>query len=394
MLPFYKKYWRTAFDIALIALTVYLIMYTFSSLYRIATPIFFSFIIFLFIEPLAKRLNKWGVKKSIASGLSILLFALVILAAFTGAGFLITKQGTELIDKFPQYQEQLSKQIAITTQEIEKQLGRLPSDFNLTERTQELVSTVTTSLQSFAQKVIKSLIGYVSSLTTFVFNLAVGVVLAYFLSIEIKSWKKTASEKTPRTFKTAFFFLRDNVFKGIGFYIKTQAKLISVTFLVILIALIALGVNNAFTIAIVSAIFDILPLLGVSTIFIPWIIYLFLVGQVSLAIWLTLLLIAVTLTRQLLEPKLTGDSLGVSAFTMLSLMIISLSIFGIAGMILSPVLVILLKSLYDQGYFHQWIRVPVDEFDSPDTARAPSATSTTEFYVEPNVEKPENKTDI
>ena len=41
MLSFYRKYWRTAFDIALIILTVWLIMYLFSYLYRIATPIFF-----------------------------------------------------------------------------------------------------------------------------------------------------------------------------------------------------------------------------------------------------------------------------------------------------------------------------------------------------------------
>lgn len=60
--------------------------------------------------------------------------------------------------------------------------------------------------------------------------------------------------------------------------------------------------------------------------------------------------------------KITGESLGVSAFTTLAFMIVSLSLFGVAGVILSPVLIILLKALYTQGYFQRWIRKPEDEY--------------------------------
>ncbi|WP_168121679.1 sporulation integral membrane protein YtvI [Paenibacillus sp. HB172176] len=367
MLTFYKKYWRTAFDIALIALTVYLIMLAFSFFYKIATPIIFSFVIYLCIEPLARKLHRWGIKKSIASGISVLLFTLLILAAFSGAAYLITKQGTELINKFPYYQEKLSFHIGNISKEWEKQLDKLPADFDLAQKTTDLIDGSTGKLESIANIFLSHLVGYVSSFSSFVFNFIVGIILAYFLSIEINAWKKLASDKTPRTFKTAFFFLRNNVFKGIALYLKAQAKMISITFVVILAALLALGVDNAFITAVVAAIFDVLPLLGVSTLFIPWIIYLFIVGKTSLAIWLSVLLLLVILARQILEPKITGDSLGVSAFTMLAFMIISLSLFGVAGVIISPILVILLKSLYDQGYFHRWIRTPIDEFDPPQT---------------------------
>lgn len=365
MLPFYKKYWRTAFDIALIALTVYLIMYSFSYLYRIATPIFFSFLIFLCIEPLARRLNKLGIKKSIASGISVLVFTIIILGAFSGMAYLVTKQGSELVANFPQYQEMLAEQIANLTAQIEQRFNALPPDLDLVERSKELIQGALTYLQTFAMSVLSNIVGYVSSFSTFVFNFVVGIILAYFLSIEITTWKQTAEDKTPKTFKTVFFFLRNNVFKGIALYIKAQAKMISITFIVILIALILLGVKNAFVISVVAAIFDILPLLGVGTVFIPWIIYLIIVGKISLAIWLSALFLVVVLTRQILEPKITGDSLGVSAFTMLAFMIVSLSLFGVAGVILSPILMILIKALYDQGYFHRWIRTPQGEFDRP-----------------------------
>ncbi|MBH5317072.1 sporulation integral membrane protein YtvI [Paenibacillus sp. GSMTC-2017] len=388
MLPFYKKYWRTAFDIALIALTVYLIMFAFSYFYKIATPIIFSFVIFLCIEPLARRLNKWGIKKSIASGISVLLFSLTILAAFSGAAFLITKQGTALADKLPTYQKALVEQIAAITEDMDARFGELPGDFDLAETIKDLTEGASASFQKFGKNILNSLVGYVTSFSTFIFNFIIGIVLAYFLSIEITTWKQTANEKTPKTFKAAFFFLRNNVFKGIALYIKAQAKMISITFIVILIALISLGVDNAFVIAVVAAILDILPLLGVSALFIPWIIYLFIVGQVTLAIWLIALLLVVTLTRQILEPKITGDSLGVSAFTMLAFMIISLSLFGVAGVIMSPILVILLKSLYDQGYFHRWVHSPVGEYDDPNASsgevisESEGTVSTTEVIVE------------
>lgn len=363
MLPFYKKYWRTAFDIALIALTVYLIMYSFSYLYKIATPIFFSFLIFLCIEPLARRLNKIGMKKSIASGISVLVFTLVILSAFSGIAYLLTKQGTELVSDLPKYQEMLKEQIATITEEVQERFPTFNPKLDLVNRATDLIAGATATLQKFAQAILLNIVGYVSSVSNFVFNFVIGIILAYFLSIEITTWKKTADDKTPNTFKQAFFFLRNNVFKGIALYIKAQAKMISITFIVILIALILLGVENAFVISVVAAIFDILPLLGVGTVFIPWIVYLIIVGKISLAIWLSALFLVVVLTRQILEPKITGDSLGVSAFTMLAFMIISLKLFGISGVILSPILMILLKSLYEQGYFHRWIRTPQGEFD-------------------------------
>ncbi|MFD0716522.1 AI-2E family transporter [Paenibacillus sp. GCM10027626] len=359
MLSFYQKYWRTAFDIALIVLTVYLIMFAFSHLYRIATPIFLSFLIFIFIEPPARWLTRIGIKKSIAAAISILLFTLVIVGAFVGAGIIVANQVTGLAEKLPHYQEILTDKFSL----IMSKYNAMSPD--LREKTQSVLSTITQWGQRAATSFLKSLGGYLSSFSTFIFNFAVGIILAYFLSLEIKDWKKIAADKTPRTFKTAFFFLKDNVFSGIAVYIKSQVKLISITFVIIFAALLALGVDNALSISVLSAIFDVLPLLGVSTVFIPWIIYLLIVGQTALALWLTALLALVVLMRQILEPKITGDTLGVSAFTMLAFMIISLSLFGVAGVILSPLLLILLKALYDQGYFHQWIRPPMGEFDNP-----------------------------
>lgn len=369
MLPFYKKYWRTVFDIALIILTVYLIMYAFSFIYRIATPVILSLVVFAMIEPLAKRLNRIGISKAIASAISVFIFAIVIIGVFVGAGLILTHQISGLVKLIPQYQDDLREQITTVSQYLSEKSSLIPAD--ILSASANLIDSVTKWGSELAKSFLSSFVGILTSFSTFMFNLVIAVVLAYFLSIEIGDWKRIAQEKTPRTFKTAFFFLKDNVFSGIAAYLKAQMKLIGITFVVILAALLVLQVDNAFTVAVISAIFDVLPLLGVSTIFIPWIIYLFIVGNTTLALCLSALLLAVILARQVLEPKITGDSLGVSAFTTLVFMIVSLSLFGVAGVILSPVLVILIKALYDQGYLNRWIRKPLDEYD--DQAPPPPA---------------------
>lgn len=360
MFELYKKYWRTAFDIGIIVLTVWLVMFVVSYLYKIATPVFLSFIIFIFIEPLAKRLHRIGMRKAIASGISVLVFVLVMLAILAGLGFIFYNQIDQLSNRLPVYQHLLTNQLTSITEQLRKHSDKLPADW--TEKMTDVVNKVTKFGTDLATSFLNWLISFITSFSSFIANLSIALILAYFLSVEIDTWRKWANDRSPKTIKASFDFLRSNVFKGIGAYFAAQAKLVSVTFAVIFIALLLLGVNNAFAIALLAGVFDILPLLGVSTLFIPWIAYLFIVGNVELGLWLTGLWLLVTLTRQFLEPRITGQTVGVSAFTMLAFMMISLSLFGVIGLILAPVLMILLKALYDQGYLQRWIRLPKEEF--------------------------------
>lgn len=361
MLSFYKKYSRTAFDIALMILTVYLFMLLFSYLYRIATPIFLALAIFAIIEPLAKFLHRRGLKKSIATALSMMLFVLVILVLLTGAGVIFTTQILNIASKIPYYKDLLQNEITQNADYWKIKYEALPPD--LADKLKEYSSNLADYASAAVTWLLKSLAGWLTSVSSFVVNFAVGIILAYFLSVEIELWKRLAAEKTPGTFKKAFFFLKENVLLGIVAYLKAQLKLVSITFVLVFVGLLVLGVKNTFSVALLSAVFDVLPLLGISTLFIPWIIYLFIVGNTTLAVSLSLLLAVVIVVRQIMEPKITGESLGVSAFTVLSFMIVSLSVFGVAGLILSPILIILIKALYQQGYLKRWIHLPEEEFE-------------------------------
>ncbi|WP_199624753.1 sporulation integral membrane protein YtvI [Paenibacillus alkalitolerans] len=361
MLNFYRKYWRTAFDIGLIVLTVYLIMYTFSFIYRLATPIILALVIFYFIEPMAAFMHRRGVKKTIASALAILFFIVIILGAIVGLGAVITTQIIGLQGAIVNNADMIRDEITRGIQFVNERIKALPPE--TAEQLQSYIDTITKQASGFAASLLGALVGMLTSFSAFIANFSVAIILAYFLSIEIPFWRKTAREKTPKTFKNAFAFLRDNVLAGIMGYVKAQLKLIGFTFIIILVSLLILRVNNALSISLLAALVDVLPVLGVSAVFLPWIAYCFIVGDLFLGIGLSVVLGIVLLFRQIMEPKITGDSLGVSAFTVLSAMIVSLSLFGISGLILAPVLIILLKALHEQGYLKRWIRMPEEEYE-------------------------------
>ena len=127
-----------SFDIALIVLTVWLIMYAFSYLYSIATPVFLSFLIFACIEPIAKRLHRLGIKKSIASAISVLFFTLVILGAFVGAGLLVTNEIRSLVARLPEYQSMFMSQASELIEWVKAKIGVVPDD--LVANSQDIIA--------------------------------------------------------------------------------------------------------------------------------------------------------------------------------------------------------------------------------------------------------------
>ncbi|SEO86058.1 AI-2E family transporter [Paenibacillus sp. OK076] len=387
MLPLYKKYGRTVFDIALLVLTVYFIMYGFSRLYQLAAPVFLSFIVYWMIEPLARFLHRKGLPKTLGAAISVLLFLGVIVAAFFGLGLIIVSQISNLQDNFPYYIEMIQREFTNLVYFIQDKSDALPD--GITEKVNDYFATLTGFLSKWVTSGAQIVIGFLSSFSSFITNFGIAIILAFFLSIEIESWRKFARAKTPKTLKLALEFMRNHVFKTIRSYLKAQMIMMLITFVLIYAGLLILGTANAFTIAAICTVFDLVPLLGVPVIFIPWIVYLFIVGNSSLAIGLIVVLAVTMLTRQLLEPKISGNSIGVSsAYLMLSFMLISLSVFGLAGVVLSPVLLILLKELLQQGYLQQWIHLPKDEFESSPFVMDTPGGAAPGMNAEPSVQEP------
>ena len=132
-------------------------------------------------------------------------------------------------------------------------------------------------------------------------------------------------------------------------YLRACLLLGLTTFLLTFIGLAVLGVPYAFLLAILLAVVDLLPLLGTGIILVPWACICLLLGQVKLGIGLLILYGVSTLVRQILEPKLIGDGLGLHPLASLCAMYAGLRLFGVWGMILSPLVTASVVSIWRGG---------------------------------------------
>lgn len=362
LLDFYQKYFRTIFDIALIAITIYIALFIWSYIYQIAFPVLLAIVIAAIVRPLSKFLHKKGMKKktSVTTSLVIFIFTFVVIAVLAGA--LVVTQLMNLYSEIPNYIDFFKNQALDKADFFKEQYDKIPPD--MIQKGTEALENLSSTAAGVVTSLLGSLVAILSSVSSFVINFGLALVLAYFLSYELEDWKTFASKKTPKTFKDIYVFLRDNVFSGISKYIVAQFKLISITFSIVLVGLLILGTGNALTIALISAVFDLVPLLGVPVIFIPWIIYAFVVGNTKLGIGLIVVLVVAMLVRQIFEPKIAGEALGVSPFIMLATTLVFMNIFGISAVFLTPLIIILITQLMDKGILKLLIRKPLDEFET------------------------------
>jgi sporulation integral membrane protein YtvI len=360
MVHFYQKWWKTARDIALLLLTIYLFTKLFWYLFGIAKPLFFGYVLFFFIEPLARFLHKKGMKKILATSFSTLLFVVVIGGLLTTIGIVCASQIQHLSHSIPKYAQSIQKQAYSNTDYIKGKIDSLPD--NVGEKIHEYTNKGIAMASDSAKKVLVDILGGFNKGFTTVTEGVIGLVIAFLISAGSEQIKIKYEKHAPKTFKHAYIFLKENVGRGIAGYIKAQLILMLFTFIFLAVALMILRVENGITVALLSSVFSIVPVIGTATVIAPWIIYLLIVGHTALAIKLLILQLILVALRHVIEPKLMADTLGVSALKMFSFMIVCSSLFGIAGLFLTPIFIIVYESLAKQGYFKKWIYLPQDEF--------------------------------
>ncbi|MBQ9151494.1 MAG: sporulation integral membrane protein YtvI [Clostridia bacterium] len=128
-------------------------------------------------------------------------------------------------------------------------------------------------------------------------------------------------------------------------YLRACLLLGLLTFAQMFIGLALLRIPYAFILAFLIALVDFLPLLGTGIILIPWAAVSLLLGEIKLGIGLLVLYAVSSVIRQILEPKLIGEGLGLHPLLSLVSMYAGLRLFGVWGMILAPLVTAGIKSV-------------------------------------------------
>ncbi len=142
-----------------------------------------------------------------------------------------------------------------------------------------------------------------------------------------------------------FAGLRNTAVFTVFSYLKAYAILMSITACELLIGFWIIGVEYALILALIVSLIDILPILGVGTVLLPWGVYSIFTADYRLGIGLLLLYAVIWVVRQFLEPKIVSDQIGMHPLLTLLAMYIGLKAVGFWGMFLFPMtLLIIIKT--------------------------------------------------
>ena len=106
-----------------------------------------------------------------------------------------------------------------------------------------------------------------------------------------------------------------------------------------------MGVDYALSLSLAVAAVDLLPVLGTGTVLIPWGIFSLLTKNFRLGFGLLILYALLTVVRQISEPRVLGQSLGIHPILTLVAIYGGLRLAGVWGMLLFPLALVIIKGL-------------------------------------------------
>ena len=92
---------------------------------------------------------------------------------------------------------------------------------------------------------------------------------------------------------------------------------------------------------------DALPILGSGTVIIPWAIISSINGDIKLAIALIILYVIISIVRQILEPKIVSNKIGVHPIFTLIAMYTGFKLVGLLGLFIGPIVLIILQNVFE-----------------------------------------------
>ncbi len=212
------------------------------------------------------------------------------------------------------------------------------------------------SLASWVASVSRSLVGYAQRLALgtpkFFISLIFCIVSTVFLSMDYPNITYFFLGQFPEKSQQTILEAKNYLLKTIGGMLKSYGLIMFITFCELNIGLRIIGIEDATVLSLIIAIFDILPALGTGGIMIPWVVIELVQGNVMLGVKLLLLYAFITVVRNILEPKIVGESIGLHPVLLLISIYVGGTILGPMGIIIMPFTLIVIKKLNDAGHIH------------------------------------------
>lgn len=213
----------------------------------------------------------------------------------------------------------------------------------------ELESEITNALMTMLSTIFSSLGSALTSLVSFLpkmfLFLVITLISLIYFALDLEKINEKVKALLPEALSKKIVNVREK-FLSVGVkYIYSYLIIMTITFSVVLSGFLILKIRHGVLLALTIAFFDIFPVIGVGTVLIPWAVIELIIGNTAKGIGLIILFVVNELIRQFSEPKILGKNLNMHPVITLFLIYASISIFGVAGILLIPIFVVIINAL-------------------------------------------------
>lgn len=320
-----------------------LIWLGFRFLLPILMPFLLAALLALAAEPLVGVFHrKMRLPRAVATGIgvtmSLTLLILVIMVLFA----LLLRELRMLAGVVPDLEDTARQGMA----SLEGWLAGLASSSPkgvqplLTRSVEGLFSDSSAILDKVTARLLSLASDIVSHLPDSALGIGTWLLACFMISAKLPNIKQWLSGHMSPSWHEKYLPTLRRLKKSILGWLWAQCKLMGITALVLSVGFFLLQIRYAPLWAVLISLVDALPVLGTGTVLVPWSLVCFLQGDSVRGIGLLGIYAAAWLIRSVLEPRFIGKELGLDPLVTLLAMYAGYRIWGIGGMILSPLLAV------------------------------------------------------
>ncbi len=328
------------FTVALITAGVYLG-------FRYLLPLIFPFLVAYFlawiIRPVTESLyRRLKIPRIIGSSCSLLLLVAVFGTAFCMFVNILIKQAIEFLKNIPIFLGIIADRLDSICKHCDGLVGC--SDGTLKTIVDEnIMQTINMVKTQVMPKITKHTISFTVKMVGFIGVVLIVLVAAVLIAKDIPAIKEKFQKNS--LYHDIHKVTSKLTEAGIAF-LRCQLIIMSITAVICIIGLYFIKNEYPVLIGLGIALMDALPILGTGMVFIPWAIIKLINGDIFLAAMLMTIYLICNIVREILEPKLIGNRIGIKPLYTLIAMYIGVKLFAVAGFFLGPIGLLIIITIY------------------------------------------------
>ncbi len=320
------------------------------------SPFVIAFVIaYLLKRPIRFLARKTGLPKKAVAIAMVLVFFGTIGLLIALLGFKALSSAGMLLRNLPQlFSTYATPVLTAIFDELEGAVTRMDPNMlsTLEYLWNQFIQSLGQLVSSLSVNSMSAISSVASSLPMLFIKLLLMIIATFFIAADYDKLTGFCMHQLTGRAREVFFQIKRYIVGTLFVCIRSYAIIMSITFVELSIGLTLIGVRHSVIVAFCIAVFDILPVLGTGGIMLPWAAITALQGDYAMALKLLAVYLAVTVIRNIIEPKIVGSQIGLHPVVTLASLFVGGQLFGILGLFGFPILLSLLRHLNDTGTIH------------------------------------------